>query len=199
MKPKPKQQLSWGCGRAGGEWLGTKISCLRKKIRGGILIGLIILMVQPVSVKAKALNNQDIQDGIPQEIKDYCEEIGHTFNICPEILEAIAWHESRFIPTVKNKKCYGLMQVNVKVHADRIEKYGYTADNMFEPYPNLIVAADYLAELYETYGDENPIVLSLYSGAGWEAVETYKEYGFLTDYVEDILSRSANYERLHGK
>lgn len=199
MKPKPKQQLSWGCVRAGGEWLGTKVACLRKKLRGGILIGLIILMVQPVSVKAKTLNNQDIQDGIPQEIKEYCEEIGRNFDICPEILEAIAWHESRFIPTVKNKNCWGLCQVNVKIHQDRIEECGYTEEDMLEAYPNIFVAADYLSDLYETYGDENPIVLSLYSGAGWKAVERYKEYGFLEKYVENILSRSADYERLHGK
>ena len=46
---------------------------------------------------------------------------------------------------------------------------------------------------------QTPIVLSLYSGAGWDAVENYKEYGMMTDYVEDILTRSARYERLHGK
>ena len=60
---------------------------------------------------------------------------------------------------------------------------------MLTAYPNIKVAADYLADLYETYGDENPIVLSLYSGAGWDAVEKYKEYGQMTDYVEDILTR----------
>ena len=70
---------------------------------------------------------------------------------------------------------------------------------MLEPGPNIEVAADYLAELYQTYGDDSPIVLSLYSGAGWDAVENYKENGTMTDYVEEILTRSANYERLHGK
>lgn len=150
-------------------------------------------------IRSEAAASCQNDDGIPKDIKEYCEEIGTEFNICPELLEAIAWHESRFIPTVKNKNCWGLCQVNVKIHADRITKYDYTEDDMLEAYPNIKVAADYLAELYETYGDDNPIILSLYSGAGWEAVEKYKEYGFLTKYVNDILTRSANYERLHGK
>jgi soluble lytic murein transglycosylase-like protein len=139
------------------------------------------------------------QEEIPEEIIEYCEEIGPTYDICPELLEAIAWHESRFIEDVKNKNCWGLCQVNIKVHADRIDNLGYTSKDMLKAKPNIEVAADYLHELYETYGDDNPIILSLYSGAGWSAVEKYKENGTMTDYVEDILSRSARYERLHGK
>lgn len=162
----------------------------------GIVAG---CLFQPVRSEAQSLvNTIQVEDGIPEDIQNYCEEIGGMFDICPELLESMAYTESRFIPTVKNKKCYGLMQVNVKVHADRIEKYGYTADDMYEPYPNLIVAADYLAELYETYGDDNPIVLSIYSG-NWAAVSKYKEYGIMTPYVEEVLTRSAEYERAHGK
>lgn len=155
------------------------------------------LSVQSIGSEAAASNQLD--DEIPEEIIEYCEEIGPKYDICPELLEAIAWHESRFTPTVTNRKCWGLCQVNVKVHADRIDKLGYTKDDMLEAGPNIEVAADYLAELYQTYGDDSPIVLSLYSGAGWDAVEAYKENGTMTDYVEEILTRSANYERLHGK
>lgn len=138
-------------------------------------------------------------DGIPDEYREYFDEIGAEFLICPELLESIAFHESRFIPNVTNKNCYGLMQVNVKVHAERMKKYGYTEDDMLTAYPNIKVAADLLAELFENYGDDDPIILLLYSGAGWDAVERYKENGFITDYVDDVLTKSAEYERIHGK
>ena len=162
----------------------------------GISVG---LLFQPIKSEANSLKSTiQYEDGIPCEIKELCDEIGKQFDICPELLEAMAYNESRFIPTVTNKKCYGLMQINVKVHADRIEKYGWTAEDMFDPEKNITIAADYLAELYETYSDENPIVLSIYSGS-WNAVEDYKEYGFLTPYVEEVLTRSAQYERLHKK
>lgn len=162
----------------------------------GIFAG---LLIQPVRSEAEGLTNTiQVEDKIPEEIRNYCEEIGEMFDICPELLESMAYQESRFIPTVRNGKHYGLMQVNVKIHADRIERYGYTAEEMFETYPNILVAADYLAELYQTYGDENPIILSIYSGS-WKAVSKYKEFGIMTPYVEEVLTRSAEYERLHGK
>ena len=157
------------------------------------------VLFQPIRLEAKAICQiPHYEDGIPDEIRILCEKIGNEFEICPELLEAMAYRESRFIPSVKNGNCVGMMQVNVKVHKERIEKYGWTADDMLDPEKNLTVAADLLKELYDTYGDDNPIVLSLYSG-NWKAVQKYKEYGFLSDYVDDVLTRSAEYERMHGK
>lgn len=164
-----------------------------------IVGGISIFLTSSLNVSAQSEHSQlDYQDGIPEEIRIICEDVGKQFNICPELLESMAYQESRFIPTVKNGNCYGLLQVNVKVHKDRIEKYGWTADDMLDPEKNITVAADLLAELYETYSDENPIVLALYSG-NWKAVSRYKEYGFMCSYAEEVLTRSAEYERLHCK
>ena len=164
-----------------------------------LLLGMFVLTIIDQPIRSEAQEPViSSEDEIPLEIQEYCEEVGEEFNICPELLEAIAYHESRFIPTVTNGNCWGLMQVNIKIHSDRIEKYDYTEEDMLEPYPNIVVAADLLAELYATYGDDNPIILSIYQG-NWKAVSRYKEYGFLTEYVEDVLTRSAKYERLHGK
>lgn len=165
-----------------------------------LMLGIVSLFLSSsLSVSAKAEPSTiQYDDGIPEEIRLYCEEVGEQFNICPELLEAMAYNESRFYPTVTNGNCYGIMQVNVKIHAFRLEKYGYTEEDMFDPYCNLMVAADYLADLYEMYGDENPIVLSVYQG-NWKAVSRYKEYGFLSNYVQTILEHSAEYERLHKK
>lgn len=183
--------------RSGGNgqrcWRAWK-KCLVILMLGGILIG-----IQPIKAEATSLSRTSYDDGIPDEIREYCEVIGKEYEICPEILEAIAYHESRFLPEVSNKNCYGLMQVNVKVHKERIEKYDWTAKDMFDSFKNITVAADYLAELYETYGDDNPLVLMAYSGSSWKTIEKYKEYGFLTPYVDEILTRSAKYERIHGK
>lgn len=193
----PRGTLQRLGGIAGSE--GVKKSASRLLMSWGILfIGLFLL--SPVSAKANGLSFQDpnYKDGIPKEIRIYCELVGSEFNICPELLEAMAYNESRFIPEVTNGKHYGLMQINVKVHADRIAKYGWTADDMLDAYKNLIIAGDYLAELYELYGDDNPIVLDAYNG-NWKAIARYKEYGFLSPYAEKILTRSADYERLHGK
>lgn len=167
-------------------------------LMGGVAILCSILSYIPAEARAESYPRPEYQDAIPYEIRTILEEVGYDYQICPELLEAMAYNESRFDPTVTNKNCYGLLQVNVKVHAKRLEKYDFTEEDMFDPKCNAIVAADYLRELYETYSDENPIVLAIYSG-NWEAVNEYKEYGHLCSYAEDILTRSAKYERLHGK
>lgn len=177
---------------------GKRTRCVGMKKRCIAIFLLGIFFFGP-SVQIRAEAAASIENEIPESIKKDCEEIGTEYDICPELLEAIAYNESRFIEDVTNENCWGLCQVNVKVHAERIEKFGYTEDDMLTSYPNIKVAADYLAELYDTYGDDNPIVLSLYSGAGWAAVEKYKEYGTMTKHVQNILTRSAAYERLHGK
>lgn len=198
MEKAIKHHLPRGTQSAGGDMLKC-VGKLKKCAAIFLCWGFLIIGLSVHVIRSEAAASNQFDDGIPKNIKEYCEEIGQAKGICPELLEAIAWHESRFIPTVKNKNCYGLMQINIKIHQDRIENLGYTSKDMLKAKPNIEVAADYLAELYEDYGDENPIVLSLYSGAGWDAVDKYKEYGFITDYVENILTRSAKYERLHGK
>lgn len=162
----------------------------------GILVG--SLAAYPITASANSESVAVYDDEIPINIRQYCELVGTEFNICPELLEAMAFRESRFKPDAKNGIHVGLMQINVKVHADRIASYGWTAEDMTDAYKNLMVAGDYLAELYEKYGDDNPIVLGYYSG-NTKSVAKYKEYGFLCPYVEDVLTKSANYERLHGK
>lgn len=179
---------------------GERSHRVGKVLKIFLIVGVILFGFQTQSIitEANSLSPVTYDDGIPADIRDYCEVIGAEYEICPELLEAIAYKESRFCPEVTNKKCYGLMQINVKVHADRIEKYGWTADDMFDKYKNITVAADYLKELYDTYGDDDPLILLYYSGDA-KGIANYKEYSFLTDYVSDILTRSANYERIHGK
>ncbi len=167
-------------------------------VLGGILVG---FLFQPIHSLACDGYDSAIQhdDGIPDDIRIYCEQVGAEFGICPELLEAMAYNESRFVPTVKNGNYYGLMQVDVQIHEQRLIKYGLTVEDMYDPYNNLTVAADYLKELFDTYGDDDPLILCFYCGVSSKKVNTYKEYGFMPSLVENILDRSAYYERLHGK
>lgn len=189
--PLPRETHPSGCGGR-----IKRVLCLILSW-GIFFFGCSIPAITAQAKQTKATISYD--DGIPDEYREYFDEIGAEFGLCPELLESISYHESRFIPDVKNKNCYGLMQVNVKVHAERMKKYGYTEADMLTAYPNIKVAADLLAEHFENYGDDDPIILLLYSGAGWDAVDRYKENGFITDYVDDVLTKSAEYERLHGK
>ena len=157
---------------------------------------LLAVLSQPIKAAAKTQQSQS-DDEIPDAIKGYCEEVGEIYGICPELLEAIAFYESRFYPDVKNNNCWGMMQINVKNHEKRILSLGYTQKDMFDPYKSLVVAADILSELYEKYED-GPIVLMYYSGQQ-KAIPGYLKTGRSTKYVNEVLNRSENYERVHGK
>ncbi len=147
-----------------------------------IIIGVLILfLLFPI----RAYGAEEV----PEDLEEYFIFAGKEFNICPELLEAIAYYESRFTPDAKNGSHYGLMQINVKIHADRMKKYGWTKEDMFSPEKNIIVAADYLSELYEEYGD-NAKVLAHYSGNS-KAVKK----GYLCKYAKKVLKKSYEYEQ----
>ena len=135
-----------------------------KKAIPGILLGLAVLC-QPVTVKANALSyiTPEEVDGIPTEIAQYAEIVGGEFNLCPELLEAIAYYESSYQPTVTNGNCKGIMQVNPRIHSLRFEEAGWEASEWDNAYKNMYVAADYLADLFEQYEDV-VIVLGIYHG-----------------------------------
>lgn len=180
-----------------GKAKGAEI--IRRVVLVSLLVGGLILAFLSQTIRIAAKTQQDLPDDeIPRDIKYYCEYVGKSYNICPELLEALAFSESRFKPEVKNRDCWGLMQINVKIHKDRINNLGYKKEDMLDPYKNLVVAADILSELYEKYEDENPIILMIYAGQ-YNAVKRYKKNGQVTEYVKDVLTRSEKYERLHGK
>lgn len=161
-----------------------------KKVLLGVLFCLLLF---PNEIKAE----EPTTDEIPEYIRIYCEHIGMEYNICPELLEAIAYYESRFTPKAKNGNHYGMMQINIKVHKERLEVHGWTKEDMYSPYRNLVVAAEYLSELYENY-EENAIVLAMYSGNA-KAVKKYEKDGTVCSYAKKVLKKSYEYEVLHGK
>lgn len=187
---QPEKERFWG--RA------EKVGIFRKVLIGFLLVGEFSLAFQCQALQVAAKTQQNLsEDEIPKNIKEYCEEIGEKYCICPELLEAIAYYESRFTPDVKNGNCWGLMQINVNIHRERYIALGYTRKEMLDPYKNIEVAADLLAELYEEYED-NPIVLMKYAGQEY-AIPDYLKNGKTTKYVRNILDRSERYERFHGK
>lgn len=165
---------------------------------GSMVVSLFLTSSIKAEAKSPVYQTSQSDDGIPKEIREVFEKVGEDFGICPELMEAMAYRESRFVESVKSGNYYGIMQVNVKIHKDRIEKYGYTADDLLKAEPCITVAADYLKELFDTYGDDDPLILMYYSGNS-KAIPNYKEYGWTCPYVKSTLARAAEYERKHGK
>ena len=88
------------------------------------------------------------------------------------------------------------MQVSEKWHRDRMKELGVT--DLYDPRQNMTVAADYLAELFEEYGEPG-MVLMKYNGDSTSVARYGKLGDGMSEYAEGVLQMSAQMEREHGK
>lgn len=128
---------------------------------------------------------------ISDEIQAVCEEAGSAYQICPELLEAIIERESSGQQYVSNGDCIGLMQVNYRLHTERMQRLGFS--DLWDIRANIYTGADLLRELCEKYGDIG-IALMAYNGTSGAAERTT-----LTPYAQGILDRSDELQTIHGK
>jgi len=137
-----------------------------------------------------------LDEDIPEEIQNAAISYGEMYGICPELLEAIAFAESSYNRNASNGECLGLMQINPKWHSDRMAELGYSEADLYEVWPSMHIAADYLAELFQEYSDP-AMVLMVYNGDS--RADHFLESGNMSEYAEDILIMAAELERKHGK
>lgn len=159
---------------------------MRRKI---ILLTVCILLVLP------ALPIRAAEPMEEEAVAQLAEEIGDMYKICPELLQSIAWKESRYCPEASSKGCVGLMQVAERWHQERMQEL--EIDNLKDARQNMLVAADYLQELVETYGDP-VMVLMVYNGDS-RAEDYWEGRCGPSGYAEEILELSAQLEARHGK
>lgn len=134
---------------------------------------------------------------VPADVRAIAEELGGEYGICPELIEAVCYQESRFQPGAigGGGKYIGIMQVNPVVHAARMQRLGVI--DLTDTRSGMLVGVDYLAELFELHEDP-AVALMVYGGWG-QRVDYYERTGVMPGYVETVLERSARYEREHQK
>ncbi len=160
----------------------------KREMKRFLMAFLPIIIATCVPVKSYAGNEDAF---ISDNAYGACVEYGKQYEICPEFLMAIIEKESSGNPNAESEGCKGLMQISVKWHRERMEKLGVT--DIFDERCNILVGTDYLSELFKKYGDIKT-VLKVYNGDS-RAFED----GYISDYANGILERSAELERLHGK
>ncbi len=153
-----------------------------------------VFIIQLCCTAQYGLKAEGADTFVSAECVAYCEEIGRQYGICPELLEAIMESESSGNPKAENGNCKGLMQINVKYHQNRMSRLGVT--DIYDARSNILLAADYLAELFMEYGDMGT-VLMMYNGSR-NALDRGLQADY-TEYAEKIIRRSEQLERLHRK
>lgn len=150
-----------------------------------------IIMAFAISQNAIA---EEADTYISKTAQEACYEYGEQYNICPEFLMAIIETESGGRSDAIGGGCVGLMQISPRWHRDRMKRLDVT--DLFDERSNILVGADYLAELFEKYEDA-AVVLMIYHGEK-DAVKK-AEQGDISDYASGILERTAELERIHEK
>jgi soluble lytic murein transglycosylase-like protein len=166
--------------------LGQKMK-LKKRIRTVICASAIALSIS-TAVYAEE---------IPAEVRTIAEELGAQYGICPELIEAICYQESRFQPGAigGGGQYIGVMQVNPVIHAKRMQRLGVT--DLTDLRGGMTVGTDYLSELFEIYEDPVPALMA-YGGWGRQ-IGWHERTGSMPGYVKNVLDRSERYERQHQK
>lgn len=129
-----------------------------------------------------------------EDYREYIEELCGKRAICPELIEALIEQESGWDASAANGDCIGLMQVDQAIHRERMEKLG--VKELSDPYDNILVGVDFLADLFASY--EDPAAVLMFYNAGYSGLIAWED-GRVSSYAEEILERAAELERLRGK
>lgn len=121
-----------------------------------------------------------------EQIDSFIVDIANMYDIEPELIQSIVWHESRYKPDAYNGNCLGLMQVSTRWHADRAEKLGVT--DFYDPYGNILLGVDYISELMDRY-DDPALALMMYNMKHSTAMSLY-EKGEISFYAKSVLERA---------
>lgn len=172
---------------------------MKKRIIMGMILSTIVLSSQTLNVLAEEQEEINLTD----DIVSSCEYYGSMFGICPELLEAIIWAESRGITTAQNDSCIGICQINTSNQSTRLKKNMNIVgcSDKLDVDVQVRTMCDLLYELsYGEYADEQQdIALTLAMYHGEKNAKAKLEKGIMSDYVTDILDLSEQLEILHNK
>lgn len=120
--------------------------------------------------------------------EEYIEVVCQEYNVCPELVQAVIERESGWDPKAENGGCEGLMQISPLFHQGRMERLGVT--DLRDPYDNILVGVDFLAELFRQYHEIYPVLM--FYNAGYSEKEGLLAYekGHVSDYAREVDLRA---------
>lgn len=120
------------------------------------LLTLICLVGIPIKANAK----EDVV--IPEDIQQFCIQYGEEYEICPTLLMAMCWHESRCNPNV-GTTYKGLTQINQKYFKGAMDLLGVT--DLYDAESNIKVCAYTLSKYREDANDVYYVLMCWNSGS----------------------------------
>lgn len=109
-------------------------------------------------------------------------ETAEFYGIDPAIIFAMAYRESTYNTKAigDGGNSLGLLQIQERWHGARMGRMG--ADNLLDPYQNVLVGVDFLAELLDLYDGDMAKALVAYNRGHYA--------GTITQYARDVLAKA---------
>lgn len=122
---------------------------------------------------------------LDEDLQDYIFEVCADYDIDPALVMAVIKKESNFKPDTlgDSGRSYGLMQVQPRWHQARAD--ALNCSNLTNPYHNVTVGIDILAELFDT-GNSLEWVLMAYNGGPSYANKKVAN-GEVSDYARTVI------------
>lgn len=142
------------------------------------------------TVTVEPLYYVDVVDGYISEdsLKSICRYVGSQYDIQPELLQAIAFTESRYkVDALGSSNDKGLCQIVEKWHTGRMTALGIT--DIYDPYSNILLCADIISELQTCkYGYDMQFVLMAYN-MGENTATRHYESGVISEYAMNVTRK----------
>lgn len=135
----------------------------------------------------------------PEKMQIYtrciCEQYGVSYPLIIAMIEHESGYEFDKIGDDGNSK--GYMQIYEDAHTDRMEELGCT--DLLNPYQNVRVGIDYIAELIEKYGTVQDALAAYNYGEAGAKRNLWNNGIYVYDYNETIMNRMQEIEEVVGK
>lgn len=131
---------------------------------------------------------------LSEELQTYIFDECEKHNISPAIIIAMIEKESRFTTDAvgDSGNSLGLMQIQPKWHKARMDKLG--CNDLLNPYQNITVGIDIVAELKEANSDIYWVLMAYNSGIGNANKRIVS--GNYSDYALEVVERATELERM---
>lgn len=125
---------------------------------------------------------------LSHELQDYIADLCAEVSIDPAVIIAMIGRESTYRADAKGDKgnSLGLMQIQPRWHYERME--ALDCDDLLDPYDNVTVGIDFLAELVKKYDGNINMALMAYNAGASGA----KKHWFSKGIYENKYSRAVN-------
>lgn len=130
---------------------------------------------------------------LSEDLQDHIFVVCENRGVDPAVVIAMIQKESMFKAGAigDNGNSFGLMQIQPRWHGARMERLGVT--DLLDPYQNVIVGIDILAELFSTGGSLEWVLMS-YNG-GYAHANNHIANGTISDYAAIVTNYMNTIER----